>query len=134
MQETIFHPGFYRVALAVKSLDELPPDPVAVTRADREGPAVSVGGDSKQSAEAGAGGRPESFITRAPHRARSWRRSKPTSTLPNINCEKCTLQIVQFMEAHGLNKDGDYTYHHCADIKITADPSKPIDKEWQGQQ
>jgi len=37
------------------------------------------------------------------------------------------------MEAHGLNKDGDYTYHHCADIKITADPSKPIDKMWQGQ-
>ena len=54
-------------------------------------------------------------------------------TLPNINCEKCTLQIVQFMEAHGLNKDGDYTYHHCSDLKITAAPAKPIDKEWQGQ-
>ncbi|MBY0497674.1 MAG: hypothetical protein K2Y23_25995 [Cyanobacteria bacterium] len=32
VQETIYHPGFYRVALAVKSFDELPPDPVAVTR------------------------------------------------------------------------------------------------------
>ena len=53
--------------------------------------------------------------------------------LPNINCEKCTLQIVQFMEDHGYNKDGGYTYHHCADIKITADPAKPIDKGWPGQ-
>ena len=40
---------------------------------------------------------------------------------------------MQFMEAHGLNKDGDYTYHHCADIKITVDPAKPVDKAWPGQ-
>ena len=53
--------------------------------------------------------------------------------LPNINCEKCSLQIIQFMEDHGYNKDGGYTYHHCADIKITADPAKPIDKAWPGQ-
>ena len=53
--------------------------------------------------------------------------------LPNVNCEKCTVQIVQFMEDHGFNKDGGYTYHHCADIKITADPAKPIDKAWPGQ-
>src|SRR5262245_19999979 len=31
LMETIYHPGFYRIALAVKSRDELPPDPVAVT-------------------------------------------------------------------------------------------------------
>src|SRR5215471_16778105 len=28
VQETIYHPGFYRVALAVNSPTELPPDPV----------------------------------------------------------------------------------------------------------
>lgn len=38
VQETIYHPGFYRVALAVKSMDELPPDPVAVTRQTEKGP------------------------------------------------------------------------------------------------
>ena len=27
MQETVYHPGFYRVALAVNSRAELPPDP-----------------------------------------------------------------------------------------------------------
>jgi hypothetical protein len=133
VQETIFHPGFYRVALAVKSLDELPPDPVAVTRQTDRGPqSVSAAIQSNPQKPVLADGlnlhhaRPAQGTQLAPF--------ETDVMLPNINCEKCTLQIVQFMEAHGLNKDGDYTYHHCADIKITADPSKPIDKEWQGQQ
>jgi hypothetical protein len=29
-----------------------------------------------------------------------------------------------------FNKDGGYTYHHGPDVKITADPAKPIDKTW----
>jgi hypothetical protein len=33
-----FHPGFYRVALAVNSRDELPPDPEAKTQAGANGP------------------------------------------------------------------------------------------------
>ena len=53
--------------------------------------------------------------------------------LPNINCEKCTVQVMQFMEEHGLNKEGDFSYHHCADLKITANPALPIDKSWPGQ-
>jgi hypothetical protein len=53
--------------------------------------------------------------------------------LPNINCAKCTLQIAQFMAEHGRNKDGDFTYHHCADIQITADKAKAIDTRWPGQ-
>src|SRR5205809_3987679 len=32
IQETIYHPGHYRVALAVNSRTELPLDPVATTR------------------------------------------------------------------------------------------------------
>jgi hypothetical protein len=50
--------------------------------------------------------------------------------LPNINCEKCTLQIIQFMAEHGRNRDGDFSYHHCADLKITADRTKPLDARW----
>src|SRR3954467_10619615 len=30
--ETVYHPGHFRVALAVNSMNELPPDPVAVTK------------------------------------------------------------------------------------------------------
>jgi len=50
--------------------------------------------------------------------------------LPNINCPKCTLQVVQFMADHGYNVPGGYSYHHCAALEITADPAKPIDSRW----
>ena len=50
--------------------------------------------------------------------------------LPNITCKKCTLQIVQFMEEHGYNNPGGYSYHHCATLEITADKSKPLDAAW----
>src|ERR1700678_2993692 len=38
LRETIFHPGFYRVALAVNSRDELPPDPEVKTEPSAKGP------------------------------------------------------------------------------------------------
>ena len=38
VQETVYHPGHYRVALAVNSRDELPPDPVTTTRETKKGP------------------------------------------------------------------------------------------------
>ena len=44
VQETIYHPGFYRVALAVNSPAELPPDPKATTVASERGP-QSVSGE-----------------------------------------------------------------------------------------
>ena len=31
---------------------------------------------------------------------------------------------------HAYNQPGGYSYHHCADLQITADPAKPIDKSW----
>jgi hypothetical protein len=50
--------------------------------------------------------------------------------IPNISCAKCTLQIIQFMAEHGRNKQGDFSYHHCADLRVTADSSKPLDTGW----
>src|SRR5215813_7819485 len=38
VQETVYHPGFYRVALAVNSRDELPKDPEAKTESRPNGP------------------------------------------------------------------------------------------------
>jgi hypothetical protein len=132
IQETIYHPGFYRVSLAVKSIDELPADPVAVTRDTEKGPwSISGAIQSNPQMPVLADGlfshrtRPAAGTQLPP-----W---ETDVTLPNINCEKCTLQIEQFMEDHGYNKDGGYTYHHCADIKITADPARPVDKGWPGQ-
>ncbi|HUQ86956.1 MAG TPA: SCE4755 family polysaccharide monooxygenase-like protein [Vicinamibacterales bacterium] len=132
VQETIYHPGFYRVSLAVKSLDELPADPVAITRETEKGPwSISGAMQSNPQMPVLADGlnshrtRPASGTQLAPF--------ETDVQLPNVNCEKCTVQIIQFMEDHGYNKDGGYTYHHCADIKITADPNKPVDKAWPGQ-
>src|SRR5262245_50819458 len=38
VMETIYHPGHYRVALAVNSRDELPPDPTTIERMTGRGP------------------------------------------------------------------------------------------------
>ena len=128
MQETIYHPGHYRVALAVNSPTSCRPIRRHDDQGQREGAAVGVGGDPEPAADAGARRR----TVRALH-------ERPTGTmapfetdveLPNISCKKCTLQVVQFMAEHGFNNPGGYTYHHCADLQITADPSKPIDPGW----
>ena len=124
VQETVFHPGHYRIALAVNSRAELPPDAPAVTRDSEKGPWSTSA--------------PISNPVKAPVLADGlWQHTSKVAepwdtdvTLPNINCEKCTLQITQFMAEHGYNKDGGYYYHHCADLQITADASKPMDRGW----
>src|ERR1700754_4767198 len=42
VQETVYHPGHYRVALAVNSPTELPIDPKATTMTDPAGKVMSV--------------------------------------------------------------------------------------------
>ena len=129
IQETIYHPGFYRIALAVNSRNDLPIDPEAQTRPSDRGP-WSVSGTVSPSPTAPilADGlfmhrtRPEAGTQLPP-----W---ETDVQLPNINCVKCTLQVVQFMEEHAYNNPGGFTYHHCAELQITADPAKPLDKSW----
>ena len=41
LQETVFHPGHYRIALAVNSRAELPEDPMVMTRDSDKGPSRS---------------------------------------------------------------------------------------------
>jgi hypothetical protein len=50
--------------------------------------------------------------------------------ISNIICEKCTLQIIQWMAEHTYNKAGGYTYHHCADVRIEAGSKQPTDMQW----
>ena len=56
--------------------------------------------------------------------------TKESARGPQSVSAVCTLQIVEFMAEHGLNRDGGYFYHHCADLQITADRAKPIDTRW----
>ena len=130
VQETVYHPGHYRVALAVNSPTELPPDPQVTTRDSDRGPwSVSAAIPNPTPIPVLADGL---FV----HSTRPAGTMEPWETdvlLPNINCKKCTLQIVQFMAEHAFNNPGGYTYHHCAEIQITADQSKPLDKGWPAE-
>jgi hypothetical protein len=127
IQETIFHPGFYRVALAVNSRDELPKDPEARTEPSPAGPrSVSAAIQYPPMPPVLADGLFQ-------HISRFDKEQETDVEIPNISCAKCTLQIVEFMAAHGLNKDGDYTYHHCAVLQIRANPYKPIDTRFPAE-
>lgn len=132
VQETIYHPGHYRIALAVNSPTELPLDPVATTRDTEKGPySVSAVIQDPPPIPVLADGlwvhstRPAAGQPMDPFEA--------DVTLPNISCKKCTLQVVQFMAEHGVNNPGGFTYHHCANIQIAADPKKPMDKGWPAE-
>jgi hypothetical protein len=124
VQETIYHPGHYRVALAVNSPLELPLDPEAATTPTPTGPrSVSATIQTPPQVPVLADGL---FY----HQTRASAPFETDVTLPNITCPKCTLQVVQFMEAHAFNNPGGFTYHHCADLAIAADPNKPRDTGW----
>ena len=124
VQETIYHPGHYRVALAVNSPAELPVDPKATTETTERGPR-SLSGDIMNPAQM-----PVLADGLFPHAAKVDTALEADVMLPNISCKRCILQVIQFMEQHGPNNPGLYTYHHCATIQITADPKKPVDAAW----
>jgi hypothetical protein len=127
VQETIYHPGHYRVALAVNSPTELPLDPEATTRDTDKGP-LSV--------SAAIQNPPQAPVLADGLWAHTAKVDAPFETdvqLPNINCKKCTLQVVQFMAEHGINNPGNFTYHHCAELQITADAAKPADQRWPAE-
>ena len=133
--ETIYHPGHYRVALSVNSRNELPPDPMTFEKTTEKGPrSVWAAIQSPPQIPVIADGlfqhynkpgEPASAVPKTP--MAPW---ETDIQLPNISCEKCTLQVIQFMADHGYNQPGGYSYHHCADLQITADSSKPLSKGW----
>jgi hypothetical protein len=126
VQETIYHPGHYRVALAVNSRTELPTDPLTIERMTERGPfSVWAAIQSPVQIPVIADGLFQHYT-----RPASPQTYETDIQLPNITCAKCTLQVIQFMAEHGYNQPGGYSYHHCADLAITADSSKPMDKGW----
>jgi hypothetical protein len=127
IQEMAFHPGFYRVALAVNSRDELPKDPEAVTAAGPNGPrSVSGAIQYPWSPPVLADGLFQHTVP--------FEKAQETDVeIPNIHCSQCTLQVIEFMGAHGRNKEGDFTYHHCAVLQIQVNPVKPIDMRFPAE-
>ena len=112
INETIFHPGHYRVALAVNDRSELPAEPIVTP--DQSSPCGSVPIDAQPAFPVLADGM---LLHTQPF-------SGPQTfevTLPaDVTCEHCTLQIIEFMSNHGLNNPGGCFYHHCADLSISA--------------
>jgi hypothetical protein len=124
VQETIFHPGHYRVALA-RTAAQLPPDPMVTT------------------VQTARGLRSQSAVIQNPpvppvlldgifaHTERPTQNFEAEVPIPNINCQNCVLQVIEFMADHpGIAVDGGHSYHHCAILNISADPARPIDSRW----
>lgn len=121
VNETVTHPGFYRVALSLNSRTELPADNVVK---DKDGKVLPPAGPG-QSASADFLATPKFPVLADnlfPHTDGTKKMFSQKVLLPNVTCAKCTLQVLEFMAQHGPA----YFYHHCADLKITADPAKPI--------
>jgi hypothetical protein len=123
VDETIYHPGHYRIALA-RSRDALPEDPQVTMKETERGP---------RSASAVIAENPQPPVLVDGLWIHDERPSEIWETqieIPNIDCEGCTLQIIQFMAEHPGVREGGFSYHHCADLDITADPEKPLDTRW----
>ena len=124
IQESIFHPGHYRVALS-RTAKELPADPVVTT-------AQTARGMRSQSAVIqNPPVAPVLLDGIFPHTERPTQNWEAQIPIPNINCQNCVLQVIQFMADHpGIGVDGGHSYHHCAILNITVDSTKPVDTRW----
>ena len=107
ISERIYHPGHYRVALAVNDMSELPADPLVTPSPDdqcasteiMDPPVFPVIADGVLSHSEPFEG-DQTFEV----------------TLPDdVTCDNCTLQVVEFMSSHGA----PCFYYHCANISIT---------------
>jgi MYXO-CTERM domain-containing protein len=128
--ETVGHKGFYRFALALKSASEFPTDAVVRDSSGNVLPILGPGTSATADYET-----TPIFPVIADHvfaHTDTVVQSFPSTAvpgqviLPNVNCDKCILQVDEFMAEHGSNGVAGYFYHHCAYLKITADPNQPI--------
>ncbi|HEY0253627.1 MAG TPA: SCE4755 family polysaccharide monooxygenase-like protein, partial [Kofleriaceae bacterium] len=108
VDETIFHPGHYRVAIA-QDQTGLPADPLVTagatpcgTAAIQDSTTTGVIVDNMLDHNT-AFNAPQSFTFQLP---------------AGMTCTNCTLQIVEFMSNHALNNPGGCFYHHCAQVNI----------------
>lgn len=114
IDETIFHPGHYRIALATSDRGQLPPEPVVSpgdntpcgSVAIQDPPIFPVLADGVFAHNQPFNG-PQSIQLKLPD---------------HVTCTKCTLQIIEFMSQHPLNDPGGCFYHHCADLSIQSAP------------
>lgn len=105
--ETIQHPGHYRIAFDVDGDDFPEPtsyDDVKAPLPFDLGNGASVLVDSIMD-------KTGPFVGNTPY--------EQSVTLPDVECETCTLQVIQVMtEKVPYTVNGDDVYHECADIAL----------------
>jgi hypothetical protein len=106
INETIFHPGHYRIALATTDRSQLPAEPVPTANCGsvpvQTTPVFPVLADGLFT-HTTAFTAPQTVQIKLP---------------ANVTCTHCTLQVIQFMSNQTPNPTGGCFYHHCADIAI----------------
>jgi hypothetical protein len=118
INETIFHPGHYRVAVA-QDMTGLPADPPVTAGSTACGSTVINPSPTLPLLGDGLLVHTQAF-------------SNPMQTMQvpipaNMTCTNCVLQVTQFMSNHGLNNPGGCFYHHCATVNISPDAPPPSD-------
>jgi hypothetical protein len=111
-EEYIDHPGFFRIAFdpdgsdsfpVIANMDDVTPNQCGVDTCMSGAMAVTAGNPVGDSVLA--------YVADG--------ETSATITVPNMNCENCTLQVIQFMtDKLGDNNDNEI-YYQCADITIT---------------
>ncbi len=117
INETIFHPGHYRVSLA-QDAASLPADPLVTAGSTPCGstvidanPTLPLLADGLLVHTTSFGGVTKTMSVQLP---------------AGMQCTNCVLQVVQFMSNHPLNNPGGCFYHHCAIVNISdTAPNQP---------
>lgn len=123
IDESVFHPGHYRIALA-RSMDALPADPEVTMQDTERGP-------RSLSAKIETEPKPPILLDGLwPHTERPTAPHALYLDVPNVDCKGCVLQIIQFMANHPGVQEGGFSYHHCAILDIQAARNRPANEEW----
>ncbi|HEU4729080.1 MAG TPA: SCE4755 family polysaccharide monooxygenase-like protein, partial [Kofleriaceae bacterium] len=116
INELVFHPGHYRVALA-KDMASLPADPPVTpgstpcgTTVIAASPTLPLLGDGLLMHTTSTGGATQTMQVQIP---------------AGMTCTNCVLQVIQFMSDHQLNNPGGCFYHHCAIVNVSPDAQDP---------
>jgi uncharacterized protein (TIGR03382 family) len=112
-QETMAHPGHYRIALAKTASDLKDPDVPLDGNCNYQDGAYDdkalvypVLADHLFPRDQAAVSAPD-----------AQRMFSQEVTLPNMTCDKCVLQVIQFMTVHAP----PCSYYHCAEVSIVGD-------------
>jgi MYXO-CTERM domain-containing protein len=113
-QETIYHPGHFRIALAQNRADLI--DPVVTVDANQNSVSATIEAPPVLPTLL------DGFFPRTANSGPSGTIFTQDVTLPNNECRNCTLQLIQFMTGHG---PPNYIYFHCATVDIVNEVSPP---------